>query len=165
MVRRVSTEMFFRIAYILMFVIAVELIRGSVVNLVVALSAPPQTGRAIAGKAGGATLGSLSALTPPHDRPSTDPLFYAAAVPAVMFLGLSKGGFSGIGMVSTPLLAIDHAAARSRGDPAADHPRQDVVSVWVYRRVWDPWNLKVMIPGCVIGVGRPGCSRPMSPTG
>ncbi len=30
---------------------------------------------------------------------------------------------------------------------------QDVVSVWVYRRVWDPWNLKVMIPGCVIGVG------------
>ena len=33
MVRRVSTEMFFRIAYILMFVIAVELIRGSVIDL------------------------------------------------------------------------------------------------------------------------------------
>jgi len=33
MVRRVSTEMFFRIAYILMFIIAVELIRGSVVDL------------------------------------------------------------------------------------------------------------------------------------
>ena len=33
MVRRVSTEMFFRIAYVLMFVIAVELIRGSVVDL------------------------------------------------------------------------------------------------------------------------------------
>jgi hypothetical protein len=32
MVRR-STEMFFRIAYILMFVIAVELIRGSVMDL------------------------------------------------------------------------------------------------------------------------------------
>ena len=25
--------------------------------------------------------------------------------------------------------------------------------MWVYRRVWDPWNLKVMIPGCVVGVG------------
>jgi len=36
----------------------------------------------------------------------TDPLFYAFAVPAVVFLGLSKGGFSGIGMVATPLLAI-----------------------------------------------------------
>ena len=33
MVRRVSTEMFFRIAYMLMFVIAVELIRGSVMDL------------------------------------------------------------------------------------------------------------------------------------
>ena len=33
MVRRVSTEMFFRIAYVLMFVIAVELIRGSLVEL------------------------------------------------------------------------------------------------------------------------------------
>src|SRR5262249_26521560 len=30
---------------------------------------------------------------------------------------------------------------------------QDAISVWVYRRVWDPWNLKVMLPGCVAGVG------------
>jgi len=30
---------------------------------------------------------------------------------------------------------------------------QDAFSVWIYRRVWDPWNLKVMLPGCVIGVG------------
>ena len=33
LVRRTSTEMFFRIAYVLMFLIAVELIRGSVVDL------------------------------------------------------------------------------------------------------------------------------------
>jgi uncharacterized membrane protein YfcA len=33
MVRRVSTELFYRIAYVLMFVIAVELIRSSVVDL------------------------------------------------------------------------------------------------------------------------------------
>ena len=32
-VRRVSTEMFFRIAYVLMFIIAVELIRSSVLDL------------------------------------------------------------------------------------------------------------------------------------
>ncbi len=31
----------------------------------------------------------------------TDPLFYAFAVPAVIMLGLSKGGFSGIGMVAS----------------------------------------------------------------
>jgi hypothetical protein len=33
LVRRTSNEMFFRIAYVLMFVIAVELIRGSVIEL------------------------------------------------------------------------------------------------------------------------------------
>ena len=33
LVRRTSTEMFFRIAYVLMFVIAVELIRSSLVEL------------------------------------------------------------------------------------------------------------------------------------
>jgi uncharacterized membrane protein YfcA len=33
MVRRVTTEMFFRIAYVLMFVIAAELIRSSIVEL------------------------------------------------------------------------------------------------------------------------------------
>src|SRR5581483_3945769 len=30
---------------------------------------------------------------------------------------------------------------------------QDAFSVWVYRGVWDPWNLKVMIPGALLGVG------------
>jgi uncharacterized membrane protein YfcA len=83
----------------------------------------------------------------------TDPLFYAFAVPAVVFLGLSKGGFSGIGMVSTPLLAIMMSPLEAAAILLPIILVQDVVSVWVYRRVWDPWNLKVMIPGCVAGVG------------
>src|SRR4029079_12913339 len=83
----------------------------------------------------------------------TDPLFYAFAVPAVVFLGLSKGGFSGIGMVAAPLLAIIMSPLEAAAILLPIILVQDVVSVWVYRRVWDPWNLKVMIPGCVIGVG------------
>ena len=35
-----------------------------------------------------------------------DPLFYALAVPAVVLMGLAKGGFSGVGAVSMPLLAM-----------------------------------------------------------
>jgi uncharacterized protein len=31
----------------------------------------------------------------------TDPLFYLLAIPAVTMLGLSKGGFAGLGMVAT----------------------------------------------------------------
>jgi len=36
----------------------------------------------------------------------TDPLFYAAAIPAVTLLGLAKGGFSGLGLLSLPLMAL-----------------------------------------------------------
>jgi len=36
----------------------------------------------------------------------SDPLFYALAVPAVIALGLSKGGFVGVGQIGTPLLAL-----------------------------------------------------------
>jgi hypothetical protein len=35
----------------------------------------------------------------------TDPLFYPLAIIAVTALGLSKGGFAGVGVMSTPLLA------------------------------------------------------------
>ena len=83
----------------------------------------------------------------------TDPLFYAVAIPAVVFLGLSKGGFSGIGMVSTPMLAIVMAPLEAAAILLPIILIQDVISVWVYRRVWDPWNLKVLIPGAVIGIG------------
>ena len=36
----------------------------------------------------------------------TDPLFYLLAIPAVTLLGLGKGGFAGLGMIATPLLAL-----------------------------------------------------------
>ena len=83
----------------------------------------------------------------------TDPLFYVVAIPAVMFLGLSKGGFSSVGMVATPLVAIVMGPLEAAALLLPIILIQDAVSVWVYRRAWDPWNLKVMIPGCVIGVG------------
>ncbi len=35
-----------------------------------------------------------------------DPLFLVMAFLAVLLVGLAKGGFSGIGMAATPLLAL-----------------------------------------------------------
>jgi uncharacterized membrane protein YfcA len=83
----------------------------------------------------------------------TDPIFYLFAVPAVVFLGLSKGGFSGVGMVSTPLLALVMPPLEAAALLLPILLVQDAFSVYVYRRTWDPWNLKVLIPGAVIGVG------------
>jgi uncharacterized protein len=94
-----------------------------------------------------------------------DPLFYLVAVPAVVFLGLSKGGFSGIGMVSTPMLALILPPLEAAAILLPIILIQDAMSVWVYRRVWDPWNLKVMIPGCVVGVGAAWLFAAYMPTG
>lgn len=83
----------------------------------------------------------------------TDPWFYVVAFPAVVMLGLSKGGFSGIGMVSTPMLALTMPPLQAAAILLPIILLQDAMSVWVYRRDWDPWNLKVMLPGAVAGVG------------
>jgi len=82
----------------------------------------------------------------------TDPLFYVFAGPAVVFLGLSKGGFSGIGMVATPLLALVMPPLEAAAILLPIILLQDALSTWIYRREWDPWNLKVLIPGAVLGV-------------
>jgi uncharacterized membrane protein YfcA len=82
----------------------------------------------------------------------TDPAFYAAAAFAVLCLGLGKGGFSGVGLAATPLLALVVPPVQAVAIVLPLLLLQDVVSVWVYRRDWDAWNLKVLLPGSVIGV-------------
>ncbi len=52
----------------------------------------------------------------------TEPAFYATAIPAVILLGLSKGGFAGLGVLGMPLMAltippVQAAAVTLRGRP------------------------------------------------
>lgn len=82
----------------------------------------------------------------------TDPIFYLAAIPAVTFLGMSKGGFAGVGMMATPLLALVLPPLQAAAILLPILLLQDVISVFVYRRDWDARNIKVMLPGAMIGV-------------
>ena len=82
----------------------------------------------------------------------TDPLFYAFAIPAVIFLGLAKGGFSGVATASTPLLALYLPPLEAAALLLPILICQDAISVYVYRREWSAWNLKVLMPGAVIGL-------------
>ena len=91
----------------------------------------------------------------------TDPLFYLLAIPAIVALGLGKGGFAGVGMISTPLLALTMPPLQAAAILLPILLCQDAISVWVYRRQWSGWNLKVLLPGAS---GSPGCSRPMCRT-
>jgi uncharacterized membrane protein YfcA len=83
----------------------------------------------------------------------TDPWFYVAAVPAVIILGLAKGGFAGIGTLATPIVALAIPPVQAASILLPILVVQDVYSVLVYRRHWDAFNLRVLLPGAFIGVG------------
>ena len=82
----------------------------------------------------------------------TEPLFYAIAIPAVFFLGLSKGGFTSAGTAATPLLALYLPPLEAAALLLPILICQDAISVYVYRREWSAWNLKVLLPGAAIGI-------------
>ena len=83
----------------------------------------------------------------------SDPLFLVTAFFAVLLVGLAKGGFSGIGMAATPLLALSVPPLQALAILLPILLVQDIVSIWWYRRDYDGWNLKVMLPGAIFGVG------------
>jgi uncharacterized membrane protein YfcA len=90
-----------------------------------------------------------------RDTPAviTDPVFYLLAIPAVTVLGLGKGGFAGVGMVAAPLLALYIPPLQAAAILLPILLCQDAISVWIYRRDWDAWNVKVLMAGAVFGLG------------
>ena len=82
----------------------------------------------------------------------TDWHFYALAIPAVILLGLAKGGFAGMGALSLPLLtfAIDPVRAAAILLPILI--AQDLVGVWAFRRTVEWRLLGWMMPGAVFGI-------------
>ena len=62
--------------------------------------------------------------------PIADPLFYLAAVPAVLLAGISKGGFGGgLGVLAVPLMALIEGPLTSfwkgKVDPTLPPPKPD----------------------------------------
>lgn len=82
----------------------------------------------------------------------TDPFFYAVAVPAVILLGLAKGGFAGIGVIAVPLMALAISPVLAASITLPILIVQDVVSVWAFRKTWDAKVLRLMLPSAVVGI-------------
>lgn len=82
----------------------------------------------------------------------TQPGFYATAIPAVILLGLSKGGFAGLGVLGMPLMALTIPPVQAAAITLPILMVQDAFSVWVYRRDWDGTNLRILLPGAVLGI-------------
>ncbi|MFL6734030.1 MAG: sulfite exporter TauE/SafE family protein [Sphingomicrobium sp.] len=79
--------------------------------------------------------------------------FYLFAIPAVILIGLAKGGFSGLGALGTPLIVLGVA------DPVKGAAillpiliAQDVVGVTAFRKTVDWAVIGVMLPGAIVGI-------------
>jgi len=70
----------------------------------------------------------------------------------VIFLGLAKGGLSGVATGATPLLALYLPPLEAAALLMPIVLCQDAISVHAYWREWSSWNLKILLPGAVFGL-------------
>lgn len=83
----------------------------------------------------------------------TDPLFYAAAIPALLIFGVSKAGFgSGLGILAVPLIALTIPAPRAAAVMLPILCVMDLAALWAYRGQWSRENMKIMLPGGMAGL-------------
>ena len=80
------------------------------------------------------------------------PFALTMAVLAVIIVGMAKGGFSGLGVLATPLLALAMPASTAAALLLPMLLVQDVVSVWSFRKSWDRWIVAWMLPGAALGI-------------
>ncbi|MDB5839589.1 MAG: hypothetical protein JWQ23_1541 [Herminiimonas sp.] len=81
------------------------------------------------------------------------PAFFAAAIPAAVLIGVSKSGFGGsVSLLSVPLLALVISPAKAAAIMLPMLILADLIGLWVFRNSVDWRNIKIMLPGAVLGV-------------
>ena len=78
--------------------------------------------------------------------------FLALACIAVLVVGIAKGGFGGgIGIVGVPLMALVVSPARAAAIMLPILMLMDVFALRAWWRQWDLRNLRLLLPGAVLG--------------
>lgn len=83
-----------------------------------------------------------------------DPWFYAAAVPAIILFGISKGGFgAGFGIIAVPLIALVISPVQAAAILLPILCLMDLFALWVYRGKWIWAELRLLVPASMLGIG------------
>jgi uncharacterized membrane protein YfcA len=82
----------------------------------------------------------------------SDPWFVITGLAAVTLLGLSKGGFFGLGTMGLPLLSLFVPPMQAAAILLPTLLAQDILTIWSYRRTWSAANLQVLIPSTAVGI-------------
>jgi uncharacterized protein len=84
----------------------------------------------------------------------TDPNFYMVAIPAVLLVGLSKGGFGGpMALVGVPIMSLVISPVQAAAILLPILVISDVIALWGWRGLASWETLKRLMPGGIIGVG------------
>ena len=83
-----------------------------------------------------------------------DPWFYAAAVPAVVLAGVSKGGLGGGGLtvMAVPLMSLIVAPPQAAAIMLPVLCAMDAMGLWVYWRAWSRAAMRILVPAAVVGI-------------
>lgn len=83
-----------------------------------------------------------------------DPIFYFAAVPAVVLAGLSKGGFGGgIALLGVPIMALVISPVQAAAIMLPILILMDMIALVAWRGVYDRRSLGILIPAAIVGIG------------
>jgi uncharacterized membrane protein YfcA len=83
----------------------------------------------------------------------SDPLFYALAVPVVLVVGISKGGFGGgVGMIAVPVLSFAVPLPQAAAILLPILCVMDLVAVAGFRGQYSSLNLWRLLPPALLGI-------------
>ncbi len=85
--------------------------------------------------------------------PLTDPFFYSIAIPALLAVGVAKGGFGGsVGLIGVPLLALAVPLVQAAAIMLPILCLMDLFAVWSYRREWSREHVRALLPPAILGI-------------
>ena len=83
----------------------------------------------------------------------SDPFFYLCAIPAVLIVGMAKGGFGGgVSVVSVPLMALAVSPVQAAAIMLPILLVMDAVAIWSFRGQYSKSNLKTIVPAAAVGI-------------
>jgi hypothetical protein len=85
--------------------------------------------------------------------PDYTPLFWTAAITAVLILGVAEAGFGGgIGFIATPLIALTISVADAAALLLPLLIIIDLLSIRHYRGTYDKPSLTLLLPSAIVGI-------------
>ncbi|MGB1237151.1 MAG: sulfite exporter TauE/SafE family protein [Pseudomonadales bacterium] len=83
----------------------------------------------------------------------SDPLFYLAAISAILIVGISKGGFGGgLGVMAVPIMSLVISPVQAASIMLPILCLMDIFSLWHFRGKGDWKILKTILPAALLGI-------------